>query len=163
MHACGFAVLPLEAPPKMTRSGFTLLEVITSIALMGILSAVGIPRFQEWMGREHVRQARREVTVHLAGARSVGAQRGCPAVFHLDDISDRVWVTACRVQGSGIDTVGMINNLAQRYGVSFDTDGDSIQFSPQGLAFGSAWITVRFTKADYEATLEISPVGKAVW
>jgi Tfp pilus assembly protein FimT len=130
---------------------------------MGIVSALGIPRFQEWMGRENVRQARREVTVHLAGARSVGAQRGCDAVFHLDDTSDRVWVTACQVQGGGIDTVGMITNLAQRYGVSIEADGDSIQFTPQGLAFGSSWITVKFTKADYEVTLEISPVGKAEW
>ena len=147
----------------MTRSGFTLLEVITSIVIMGILSALGIPRFQDWMGRENVRQARREVTVHLAGARSVGAHRGCDAVFHLDDTSDRVWVTACQVQGGGIDTVGMINNLAQRYGVSFVTDGDSIQFTPQGLAFGSSWITVTFSKAGYDAVLEISPVGKAEW
>ncbi len=147
----------------MTRSGFTLLEVITSIALMGIISALGIPRFQEWMGREHVRQARREVTVHLAGARSVGAQRGCGAVFHLDDTSDRVWVTACQVQGGSIDTVGMINNRAERYGVSFDADGDSVDFTPQGLAFGSSWITVTFTKAGYTAALEISPIGKAVW
>jgi Tfp pilus assembly protein FimT len=130
---------------------------------MGIVSALGIPRFHEWMGRENVRQARREVTVHLAGARSVGAQRGCDAVFHLDDTSNRVWVTACQVQGGGIDTVGMINDLAQRYGVSFETDGDSIEFTPQGLAFGSSWTTVRFTKAGYEVMLEISPVGKAEW
>ncbi|MCZ6917226.1 MAG: prepilin-type N-terminal cleavage/methylation domain-containing protein [Gemmatimonadetes bacterium] len=147
----------------MTRSGFTLLEVITSIVIMGILSALGLPRFQEWMGREKVRQARREVTVHLAGARAVGAHRGCNAVLHLDDTSDRVWVTACQVQGGGIDTVGMVNSIAERYGVSFETDGDSIQFTPQGLSFGSSWITVKFTKDGYEATLEISPVGKAEW
>ena len=61
----------------MTRSGFTLVEVLISMLIMGIVSALGIPRFSDWMNREKVRTARREVTVLLAGARSVAAQRGC--------------------------------------------------------------------------------------
>jgi hypothetical protein len=47
--------------------------------------------------------------------------------------------------------------------VVFLSTGDSILFTPQGIAFSASWITLTFSKDGYEAVLEISPVGRAQW
>ncbi len=145
------------------KRGFTLLEILTALVIMGVVMALGAPRFRDWMTHENVRQARVNVTTQLAGARSIAVQRGCAAVLHIDPSSSRVWITACRLQGVGMDTVGMIENMSSRYGVVFTSTGDSVLFTPQGIAFGAAWTTMTFSKAGYDAVLEISPIGRPLW
>ncbi len=143
--------------------GFTLLEVLTVIVIVGVVAALGAPRFREWVSHENVRQARVNVTTQLAGARSIAVQRGCESVLHIDAAASRVWVTACKLAGAGEDTIGIIDNLSSRFGVVFTSTGDSILFTPQGIAFSAAWITMTFTKEGYDAILETSPLGRSQW
>ncbi len=143
--------------------GFTLLEVLVAMVIMGVVMALGAPRFREWLTHENVRQARVNVTTQLAGARSIAVVRGCESVLHIDAAASRVWVTACNLAGAGKDTIGSINNLSSRYGVVFSSTGDSIRFTPQGIAFNAAWITMTFSKEGYDAVLEISPLGRSKW
>ena len=143
--------------------GFTLLEVLTVMVIVGVVTALGAPRFKEWLSHENVRQARVSVTTQLAGARSIAVQRGCESVLHIDAAASRVWVTACKVAGAGKDTIGTIDNIASRYGVVFTSTGDSILFTPQGIAFSAAWIAMTFSKEGYDAILEISPLGRSQW
>ncbi len=143
--------------------GFTLLEVLTTMVIMGIVMALGAPRFRDWMNHESVRTARVNVTTHLAGARSIAVQRGCESVLHIDAVASRVWVTVCKLAGPGKDTIGVIDNLSSRYGVVFSSTGDSIRYTPQGIAYSAAWITMTFSKAGYDQILEISPLGRPQW
>jgi prepilin-type N-terminal cleavage/methylation domain-containing protein len=145
------------------KRGFTLLEILTALVIMGVVMGLGVPKFRDWLIHENVRHARVNVTVRLAGARSIAVQRGCEAVLHIDPTSSRLWTTACRVQGGGMDTVGLIENMSSRFGVVFSATGDSVVFTPQGIAFGAAWITMTFSKAGYDAVLEISPLGRPQW
>ncbi len=143
--------------------GFTLLEVLIAMVIMGVVMGLGAPRFREWLTHENVRQARVNVTTQLAGARSIAVVRGCESVLHIDAAASRVWVTVCKLAGAGRDTIGSINNLSSRYGVVFSSTGDSILFTPQGIAFNAAWITMTFSKEGYDAILEISPLGRSKW
>ncbi len=143
--------------------GFTLLEVLTALVIMGVVMALGAPRFREWLSHENVRAARVSVTTQLAGARSIAVTRGCASVLHVDAAASRVWVTACKLAGAGQDTIGIIDNLSSRFGVVFSSTGDSILFTPQGIAVNAAWITMTFSKEGYEAMLEISPLGRSKW
>lgn len=144
--------------------GFTLLEILTALVIVGVVMAVAAPRFREMVTHENVRQARANVTTRLASARSIAVQRGCDAVLHFDQASSRVWVTTCRPEGGGKDTLGFIENLSSRFGVVFvSTPADSILFTPQGIAFAAAYITLTFSKDGYDAVLQISPLGRAQW
>ena len=147
----------------MTRSGFTLAEALVALVIVGVLFAFGMPRFSDWLVRESVRAARREVTTQVARARAMAVHRGCPAVLHLDDQTGRVWVTACRIQGAGTETAGTVDDLAERFGASFEADGDSMLFTPQGLALATSSLFLTFSKGEYSGSLEITPVGRPVW
>ncbi len=147
----------------MSRSGFTLVESVIAIVIIGVLVAVGMPSFRDWLLREDVRSARRQVTTHLARGRATAVYRGCPAVLHIDDSAHRVWITSCPLQGAGLDTVGNIDRFLDHFGVAFTTDGDSVLFTPQGVALATASISMTFSKAGYSNSLLITPVGRPVW
>ncbi len=147
----------------MSRSGFTFIETLTVLVIVTTILSLGTPTFRRWLGRESVRAARHELSTHLARTRAAAVQRGCRAVLHLDDTYSRVWVTSCRVQGLGIDTVGSVDDLAERFGVALDVDGDSIVFTPQGIAYGTSWLTVNISNGSFSKGIEISPLGNALW
>ncbi len=147
----------------MARLGFTLLEVLFALVIMGVVLALGVPRLRDWMTHEGARAARLEVTTKLAAARSAAVQRGCQAELHIDDATSQVWVTACQVQGAGIDTVGSVVDLSVSHGVTFTSTGNLVGLTPQGLSFGVSCIAITFSKGGYDVLLDISPVGRPVW
>lgn len=147
----------------MSRRGFTLMEAVIAIVVIGVVLAIGLPRANDWVRREAVRGARRQLVTHLAQARYTAIQRGCPAVLHLDQSNARVWVTACTLQGGGSDTVGALDYLSSRFGVGFASDRDSLAFTPQGLALATASLQVVFSRGTDTASLTITPAGRPSW
>ena len=147
----------------MSRSGFTLRESIIEIVIISALLSLAMPKVKEYVLHEAVRSARREVTTHLARGRATAVFRGCRAVLHLDPATSRVWITACSIQGTGMDTVGSVDDFQSRFGVAFTSDGDSVLFTPQGVAMASASISMTFSKDGWSENLAITPVGRPVW
>ncbi len=149
---------------RAMRKGFTLLEVLVALVIVGAMAIVAIPRIKNGMSQESVRNARRTVVTHLSRARGAAAARGCTAVFHLAAGSNaRVWVTSCELDGGGVDTVGSVDNLSDRYGVSLAASGDSVIYAPTGLGISGSWMSLRFVKSSSYDTLGISAIGKAFW
>ena len=52
------------------RSGFTLLEVLVVIAVIGILLAIGMPSYQAWITRTELDRAASIVSTEINAARS---------------------------------------------------------------------------------------------
>lgn len=85
-------------------------------------------------------------------------------MFHAAPGSDpRVWVTACALNGTGIDTVGSVSHLDDEFGVTLSLVGDSLTFMPTGLGMGAGWMVLRFAKTSHSDSVAISPLGQARW
>jgi len=147
----------------VSRSGFTLIEMLVVIVIISALLTLAMPKVKTYVLHETVRSARREVTTHLARGRATAVFRGCRAVLHLDEATSRVWITACSIEGTGTDTVGSVDNFQNHFGVAFTSDGDSVLFTPQGIAMASSSIAMTFTKNGWTENLAITPVGRPVW
>ncbi len=149
---------------RQRRRGYTIFELLLVVTVIGAMAAMAIPKLKEPMIRELVRSARRTMVTHVAQARGAAASRGCRGVVHVvSGANARVWVTTCRVAGAGMDTVGAVDQLSDRYHVSVQSSVDSVQFSPNGIAIGAGWSTLVFARAGFSDTLTISPLGKASW
>src|SRR5260370_13514757 len=78
----------------MQRSGFTTIEMVIVVVLIGIIAMIGFPKISKTLDKTNVRSARDAVGTLAGTARAAALQRGCPAVLHF--ASNTVWdTTAC--------------------------------------------------------------------
>jgi prepilin-type N-terminal cleavage/methylation domain-containing protein len=152
----------------MRRSGFTTIELIIVILIVGVIATFGFPKIRRALDQTNVRSARVSIGTFSATARAIAVQRGCRAVIHFaGGANSMAWVTACPrlLPGAGtVDTVAMIDNVGSRFNVTMTYTRDSVQYDPRGLSMDNATTIVRFSgnttlKTD---SVTINPVGKVV-
>jgi len=152
----------------MRRSGFTTIEMLIVVVLIGVLGAIGFPKIRRALDKTNVRSARVFLGTAVATARAAAVQRGCRGVAHFTSgSSGQVWVTACPRQSPGagtVDTIGPVEQLAGRYNVTLTASRDSIQFDPRGLSLDNAATMVRIvgTTSYGKDSLIVNTIGKVV-
>ncbi|HYT03943.1 MAG TPA: hypothetical protein VEM13_03590 [Gemmatimonadales bacterium] len=131
----------------MRRSGFTTIEMIIVVIMIGIIVAFGFPKLHGVLDKTNVRSARVAVGTYAAMARSAAIQRGCQAAVHFAyGTSSSVWVTSCRPLTGAIDTIGPVENLYAHFNVTLSaTPLDSVRYDPRGLSLETVTTVVRFT------------------
>ena len=145
------------------KRGFTVIEMLIVVTLIGVVSAFGLPRMNELMKRESTRSARREVVTLVSRARNSAAQRGCRATLHIDAATERVWVTVCSTTTTGLDTLGPILNTQTKYKVLMAADADSLPFAANSLGLATSTISFSFTRDSYSTSMRVTRVGRATW
>lgn len=151
----------------MNRTGFTLLEVMLVVVIIGVIAMVGLPRIKNAIQKTNARSARVAAGTYVATARQAAIQRGCRGVVHFSASAGTVWVTVCprmTTTGSGtIDTLGMVSMLAKMYSVTMSQTLDSVQFDPRGLSLTATQSSVAFTATDgTRDSILINRLGKVV-
>src|SRR5213594_1298758 len=103
----------------MRRSGFTTIEMVIVVVLIGIIAMIGFPTISKTLDKTNV-----------GTARAAAIQRGCRSVLHFT--GNTVWVTtACPTT---VDTVSGVQDLYARFKVTMSASRDSVQYDPRGLS-----------------------------
>src|SRR5881409_3417602 len=146
----------------MRLSGFTTIEMVIVVVLIGIIAMIGFPKIRQTLDKTNLRSARDAVGTLAGTARAAAIQRGCRGVLHF--AANTVWVTtSCPAK---VDTVSGVQDLNARYKVTLTATRDSVRYDPRGLsmdAFASntdVHLTGRVP--GNMDSLMINPIGKVV-
>ena len=148
----------------MRTRGFTFIEVLIVMVLIGIIAALGIPRIRDAIQKNNVRGARAALGTLVAKARGAAVQRGCKSAIHFTSgTAGTVWITACKVSNSALtDTLGSVEQLAVRYSVTFTAGADSVTFMPNGVSPDNTLTVLRVSSSGITDSVMINQVGKVV-
>jgi prepilin-type N-terminal cleavage/methylation domain-containing protein len=123
-----------------SQRGVTVLELLITTVIIGIVSAMAVPRFQIAMDRLKIRGASQDMSSAMKLARSYAISNKDP--YGLQFNSDRLTVTLFEDRagaGAGIfdvtDTVIRVDTLPQEFHyLDTDCDNDLVIFRPNGSA-----------------------------
>ncbi|HEV7364935.1 MAG TPA: prepilin-type N-terminal cleavage/methylation domain-containing protein [Gemmatimonadales bacterium] len=155
----------------MNRRGFSLVEMLLVMVIIGLASLIGIPRLRAVTDRANVRGARGEVMDLVSKARVVAVARGCTATFNVTTgAAAKVWVTTCKTSDVGaasavLDTVWIVDSLANRFKVDITADVATITFDRRGLRtapYVTSVIRAQSTTSSVIDSVQVNPVGKVL-
>jgi Tfp pilus assembly protein FimT len=140
--------------------GFTCLaEALIAFVMMSLVASLGLPRLTRALHNSDVRSARVVMTNLAVTARMAAVQRGCIATLKVTTgPSGTAWVTACKVDRAGTDTLGKVEQLGSRFGVEVTASASLLRFSPAGTSIGFQPLIVTFVSLKNGASMRDSVV-----
>ena len=137
-----------------SKRGFTLVELMTTVVIVGIIASMAVPRFQKSFERMHFRTANRDIISTLRLARSKAVSEKAPHGVFFDSQNRTVTIfkdtdSPSLYLFSHSDSVIATDTLPIEF-TYLDTDntGDVLVFMPDGSA--------RFTGGGHITTLAVT-------
>ena len=138
------------SPPRRAN---TLIELVLTLVMMGIVAAIAVPNIRTMLDRMGVRGATQDVVLGLWAARNVATTRGEYVGFVVDATAGRV-----RVMAAG-DTI-FARDITARHGVAVSVTRDSITYAPTGIGYGAANTRIVLSRGRRADTITTSRLGR---
>jgi type IV fimbrial biogenesis protein FimT len=129
----------------LTQRGFNLIELMITIAVLGMLLMVGLPAFTDWLQNLKVRSAAESVQNGLQLARSTAIARNTNVSFVFPLDNDLGYIVYSPISPSNLPAdfrapaAGLINEV-RRYSQAEDAVGATVAVTPGGgymVTFGA--------------------------
>lgn len=144
------------------QEGFTLLEIMIVVAIIGIAAALAGPSYTDWMARYQLRQAVVEMTNQLMFARMGAMNRNSTVTVAVATTPGHVTVSCTDATGAIVTS----NDQALPHVTGLNPVNPSIIFTSLGLrSGGGATDQVVQVMNDRGVTysFRVTPGGKASW
>ncbi|GMR14392.1 MAG: hypothetical protein BMS9Abin29_2647 [Gemmatimonadota bacterium] len=156
----------LRFPKHMKKSGFTLLEVLIVVVVIGLLAGITFPRIGGIQNKFALRGAVNSFMSSHSLARAIAIRQGGVAELHIDPTNDRFWVEVdTSLAGSGVmDTIGLVVDLSESRVTLTSTqtllcfDGRGLPSSAAGCA--TSGVVVAFNRENEGDTIRMTVLGK---
>jgi prepilin-type N-terminal cleavage/methylation domain-containing protein len=153
----------------MTRRGFSLIELLLVIVIIGLVGLIATPRLRTSLERSKVRAVRSSLANYVSKARATAVARGCQATLNVTGgAAGTVWITACLTTtvgaGGGTETVGQRDSIAANNKVTITTDVASLVFDRRGIRTDRALstIVVQSNTSTLKDSIQINQVGRVI-
>lgn len=143
----------------MSRNGFSTIEMIIVVVLIGIIATMGFPRLRRAVEKQNIRSAKALTATLVATARGVAIQRGCSATLNMS--TDSIWVTACGVNPPAASVqVGTKKVVGSEFNVTLSPSAASVVYDPRGISTVFQRTVIRIVGPNYRDSVVINEVGK---
>jgi prepilin-type N-terminal cleavage/methylation domain-containing protein len=142
--------------------GFTVIEMLLVIMIIGILTLIGLPRMSAGVSSASVRGARTTLVNQLARSRIAATQTSRVAVLKIDANNAVILMRPRLLPGAGdADTLGAVARLGDTYGVTVTAAIDSVRFDPRGMASGfGTGTTFLLARSGFTETVRVDGLGR---
>jgi prepilin-type N-terminal cleavage/methylation domain-containing protein len=142
---------------RTSRFGFTVVELVAVLSILGILSVIAMPKFAENVRHSKVRSARTEIVAYFTRARAVAIQRGQRTDVRVAGTRMSVVTFA-----NGVEQTVVQSDLYEQHGVTLYASQGEFTYDPRGFTAnmaGSGRLMV--TRDDWTLPVCVSRLGKA--
>jgi prepilin-type N-terminal cleavage/methylation domain-containing protein len=143
-----------------SRRGFTLIEIMIVIVVSGLLFLIGMPRLRDAVVRNNVYQARVAISALYARARAVSIEQGRLGYVAISGNRVAVLVRIAPTGAAWADTIGVVEDLNARHGVTVTATNDTIRFDPRGFGLNGTTESIAVSRAGIADTVFISAFGR---
>ncbi|MDQ8151738.1 MAG: prepilin-type N-terminal cleavage/methylation domain-containing protein [Gemmatimonadota bacterium] len=148
-------MIPLRLHPAPPRAplGFTLVELVMTSTLIGILASIALPKGAQMMDHLRVRQAAHEVWAALSLGRSAAIHRAGYTRVIIDETGGSIHLR------HATDTLRRWP-VGAAHGVTLRASRDTLTFAPTGLGYGASNTTIVVSRGRRADTLVVSRLGR---
>jgi prepilin-type N-terminal cleavage/methylation domain-containing protein len=143
-------------------AGFTIIELLMVVIVVGVMMGVAFPYLRRSSDRGGVTEAVVAMSTLHARAKLASVQRGRVTRLRLNASGSTMWIVATKASGSGLDTIGPIENVNTRFGVTFTTTRDSLVFTPRGIGTETSGTTIIVSKGTAADTITVTAAGRLI-
>ena len=145
------------------RRGFSLVELLIVVVIIGIMLSIGFPKLRTGMINNNVRAARTGLINAIAAARNAGSQTNRSTWVKI--VGSRVFVIArprldLQTGATNADTIGPVQNMDGLYGVSITPALDSFRFNPTLTSLDVVGKSFILSKSGFADTVSIDGLGR---
>jgi prepilin-type N-terminal cleavage/methylation domain-containing protein len=146
---------------RTSRGGFTLVEMLIVVGVVGMLGLIGFPKVQSALRKAQLRSARNAVINLYQQARTRAINENRQMTLNMDGTS--VWVTGSpRRTGAAAcncDTIGTVQDIAGHYGVALAGGNYTVDARGLGTTPGTD-LKIVFTKSGVRDSFTITGYGR---
>jgi prepilin-type N-terminal cleavage/methylation domain-containing protein len=139
--------------PTRLRSGFSLIELVLVMTILGLITIMGLTQLHRFLDRIATRDAVRAASAVVARARDEAVALHAPVSVRIDTATASVDLTS---HGARLAHTP----LGDIHGVALSTTRDSITFDVRGLGYGAANLTLVARRGSARDTLVVSRLGR---
>lgn len=145
---------------EATNAGFSLVELMVAVAIVGIFAAIAVPNFASVLHRSSVNRAANELYDLLQYSRAEAVTRGNKVIITAPGASNSAWNGAVTVGVVGSATVlRNIGAAGLQTNVAIASTAGAITFSPTGTASAANCFRLSYTSDANIATQFVAVQG----